>query len=409
MVSTFYPPHIGGIEYHVENLSKELVKKGHKVTVLTSALSEMPLSTMSPHGIEIIRVKTCFPFAKIYPPIGNQGFVLNFDYVLKKLINSRNIDIVHAHGHHYYMTWKTICAAKKIGVPVVLTLHGLDTLSRCNPVAKIGEKIFNRTIFRQELKYVSALIGLTPRITENAKKYGFVAKGSFSIPNGVNLSVFDSNIEKKFLYRQKYGLDLSKTIVLFIGRFSQVKGVCELAEAAKKVVRKNDQVFFIFVGGGPLASELRKALKPISAYSKIFDWTPENVIHEFYIASNIFVLPSKSEALPLTVLEAMAARLKIVATNVGGIPEILQNYPYKTSINKCRPDEISNAILRATEERVSTFNNQQLIKKGYMDEFNWEKISQQVEKIYELSCPGQMKIGVLPELFSMHVPTPQKR
>jgi glycosyltransferase involved in cell wall biosynthesis len=397
MVSTFYPPHIGGIEYHVENLSRELAKRGHEVTVLTSALSKLPSFTRSSEGIEVIRVKTYFPLRRIYPPVSNQGFVLNVESKINEILNLKKIDILHAHGHHYYLTWRALNAAEKFGTSAILTLHGLDSLNRCNPLAKIGEEIFNRTIFRSELKKVSAVIGLTPHITDYAKKYGVSSKNCFSIPNGVNYSLFSSNIGKKIEYRKKYGIDLSKTVILFRGRFSQVKGVCELAEAARKVVEENNQAFFIFVGGGPLLPELQKSLKPISANSKIFEWMPQDNIQELYIASNIFILPSKSEALPLTILEAMAARLNIIATPVGGIPEILRNYPYKTLINNCFPAEISNAIISEINKGNITLFNQGLIKQGYMDDYDWTKITLKLERIYERIYKEKLKIGILPE------------
>jgi glycosyltransferase involved in cell wall biosynthesis len=397
MVSTFYPPHIGGIEYHVENLSRELVKRGHQITVLTSALSNLPSNALSPEGIEVIRVKAYFPIGRIYPPVSNQGFILNVGSTISKILKEKNIDVMHAHGHHYYLTWRAISAAKKFGVPSILTLHGLDALRCCNLIAKIGEEIFNRTIFRRELKNITSLIGLTPHITDYAKKYGFLSKNCFSIPNGVNYAIYSSNIQKKIIYRQKYKIGLDKTVILFRGRFSQIKGVCELAEAAKQVVQKNQEAYFIFVGGGPLFSELTKALKPIRAQSKIFDWTPENIIHELYIASNIFVLPSKSEALPLTILEAMAAQLNIIATPVGGIPEILQNYPFKTIINNGSSSEISKAVLSTINENKRTAFDQQLINLGYMDEFDWEKIATNVERIYQEACCNYLELGVLPE------------
>ncbi len=345
-------------------------------------------------GVKVVRVKAYFPLKSIYRPVGNQGFVLNVADMIREVIEEKQIDVVHCHGHHYYLTWRTISAAKKLGVPVILTLHGLDALSRCNTIARLGEEIFNRTIFRRELNNLAAVIGLTPHITDYAKKYGILSKKCFSIPNGVDYPVFCANIQKKIIYRQKYGIDLEKTVILFRGRFSQVKGVCELAEAAKQVVEKNHQAFFVFVGDGPLASELTKALQPIRANSKIIGWTPKEKIHELYIASNMFILPSKSEALPLTILEAMAARLNIVATSVGGVPEILDGYPNKTIINDGSPAEISKAILEALRRGNEVSFNEQFIKHG-MDNFNWEKIAGQVERIYKHVCCSDLELGLL--------------
>jgi glycosyltransferase involved in cell wall biosynthesis len=396
MVSTFYPPHIGGIEHHVENLSRELVKKGHNVTILTSALSKFPSTTLSNDNITIVRIKAYFPFKSIYSPVSNQGFLLNIKGILKEIITEKKIDIVHAHGHHYYLTWRTISAADKLGIPVILTLHGLNTLNRCNVFAKKAEGIFNQTIFRSELRKVNAVIGLTPHITDCVRKYNFASKNCYTVPNGVNFKLYDQNINETIRYREKYGIDSDKIVILFIGRFAQIKGIIELAEAAKDVVKKKKHVFFVFVGGGPLSSLLTKTLKSIEANSKVIGWIPQEKIYELYIASNVFVLPSKSEALPLTILEAMAARLKIIAASVGGVPEILKNYPQKIMIKNGTTSEISNAILNTLKGvNEVAINAGQPIDRSYMESFDWEKIACKVERIYQATRHDNIKFGVL--------------
>ncbi|HTY74032.1 MAG TPA: glycosyltransferase family 4 protein, partial [Candidatus Nanoarchaeia archaeon] len=164
MTTTFYPPHVGGIEYHVQNLSKELAKKGHAITVLTSTLPGQRFSTYEKDSdeIEIIRLKTIFPRSWPYPSVGSQGFALNVGSVIKKIAREKNIDVIHAHGHHYYFTWRTLKAAKSERLPSVLTIHGLNALNPTDPLAEIGEEIFNRIIFRTELDNATSTIGLTP-------------------------------------------------------------------------------------------------------------------------------------------------------------------------------------------------------------------------------------------------------
>ncbi len=284
MVSPFYPPHAGGIEYHVENLSSELQEKGHRVAVLTSTVSEqeLPSVTTSTNGIDIIKVKTYFPFKSIYPPIANQGFTINLHDLIIRLIKERQIEIVHVHGHHYYLTWRAIAAAKKCAIPCILTLHGLKALNRCNAMARVGEEAFNQTIFRNELRNLDGIIGLTPNITDYVKKYS-VEPNCFTVPNGVNFKLYTNNVTKKIEFRRKYGIGLDKIVILFIGRFTQVKGIVELGEAARTVIKKDNRAFFIFVGGGQLSSTLTKILNTVKTNSKVISWTPQEKIHELIL------------------------------------------------------------------------------------------------------------------------------
>ncbi len=384
MVTTFYPPHVGGIEYHVENLSKQLVKRGHNITVLTSMLPGKKQSPreLSSDGIDVFRIKTIFPTGKLYSSLSSQGITLNVKRTIERLVKEKHIDVIHVHGHHYFLTWRAISAAKRLCIPSVLTLHGLYALNPFDAKAEVAEEIFNRTIFTRELNAVAATIGLTPKITNYAKKYGPPSKQYFSIPNGVNYHIFSMNSKKRFEYRQKYNINKNQIVILFLGRFASIKRVLELAEAAKLVVKKNDRAFFLFVGGGSLTNELAKILLPLKKNYKIVGWTAANEIHELYLASDIFVLPSKSEALPLTILEAMAAKLHIVATPVGGIPEVLQDYPSKTFINKPTSSNICSTLLNVIEQGYGSAIEQPC-ELTYMKNFDWDIISYKVEKVYQ--------------------------
>lgn len=388
MITTFYPPHIGGVEYHVQTLSDHLAKRGHKLAVLTSMLPErnMCYSNKVPSGVDIFRLKTIFPPSWPYPALSSQGFTLDAGKTIKRIVTKHRIDLIHAHGHHYFLSWKAIDVAKDLGLPSVLTLHGLHALSPANGLANIVEEIFNHTVFRQELTKVSAIIGLTPKITDYARKYGPSSKNYFTIPNGVDQRIFGSNRKSRVNYRKKYGIDQNSIVVLFRGRFATVKGVLELAEASKLVAKRNSRAYFLFVGGGSLLNKLAEILAPIEQNCKIIGWSPANDIHELYIASDIFILPSKSEALPLTILEAMAARLHIVATPVGGIPEVLQMYPHKNFIEKLHPSEICNSILGAIAALEKRTLEPQPEQYECLKKFDWQKVACQVEDVYQSAC-----------------------
>jgi D-inositol-3-phosphate glycosyltransferase len=385
MVTPFYPPHIGGIEYHVQNLSKNLIKNGHSVVVLTSMPSDMQLKPYekTSENMEIFRLTTIFPKGQPYLALASQGITLKNQVTIRRIVERRNIDIIHVHGHHYFINWRAIDISKTLKKPSVLTLHGLYALNPSDSLAEIGEEIFNYTIFKRELHNVKAVIGLTSVITMYAKKYGPKVNKYFTIPNGIDYTNFTSNYCNKSNYREKYGIRDDQIVVLFRGRFASVKGVIELAAAANLVLKRKANIVFYFVGGGPLINELIDALKPLGVNARILTWLPFNEIHELYIASDIFILPSKSEALPITILEAMAAQLPIIATQTGGIPEVLRKYPKKILIMKPVPSEICNAIIAMIEQKgQKKFALENISEYLYL--YNWSRIATQVENVYRI-------------------------
>lgn len=383
MITTFFPPHVGGIEYHVLNLSKHLANKGHRITILTSLLPKIKLGSHKMlDGIEIVRIKTFFLPRWPYRSLSSVGVAFNAEKTMVGLVKEKDVDVIHAHGHHYPLTWSAINIAHKLSLPSVLTLHGMYALNPTNLLARAMEEIFNLTVFRRELKKANAVIGLTPTITDFARRYGSSSNTYFTIPNGVDIEVFQENSKNKQYFREKYGVPERKVVILFRGRFSSVKGVLELAEAARVLAKKYNEMFFLFVGDGPLCVKLKQTLKSIKASSKIIGWTPVSEIPELYIASDIYVLPSKWEALPITLIEAMTSFLHIVAMPVGGIPDVIANYPWKTYIEGFSPSH----IVKALETSLHAIYNKES-GSGYVDitRYDWGRISGEIEDVYRNS------------------------
>ena len=215
-----------------------------------------------------------------------------------------------------------------------------------------------------------------------AKNYGPKEAKYYEIPNGIDLDSYERNLHKKAEYRDKYGLPKDKTIVLFIGRFTHVKGVLEAAYAAKQTIKSRPNMFFLFVGNGPLKRDIENILNGVKNI-KILDWIPMEAVHELYIASDIYFLPSKWEALPITLMEAMAARLYIVSTPVGGIPDVLTNYPLKTFIYSLDLKLIVKALNEASR-KICIKNGMVNNRVGaYIAQFDWRNIVYKIEQVYK--------------------------
>ena len=109
------------------------------------------------------------------------------------------------------------------------------------------------------------------------------------------------------------------------------------------------------VGQGKLENKIRSVVQGLKGI-QILDWQPAESIHEIYIAADLFILPSKFEALPLTILEAMAADLHIIYSNVGGVNDILQGYTKKNMLKSIAPEEISRACITLYDNGILTIS-----------------------------------------------------
>jgi glycosyltransferase involved in cell wall biosynthesis len=233
MATTFFPPHVGGVEYHALNLSKHLAIRGHRITVLTSALKEVLSDSQNElsKNIEVVELKTCFLPARPYPSMSSVGIAIGTQERIKELIREKDITVVHAHGHHYPLSWASIKAAETMHIPSVLTLHGLYALDPTKRFGRSLEEIFNMVFFSRMLEKSTSVIGLTRTITEYAKKYAKHAQKTdnkfYTIPNGVDVENFLKAKPLKRVYRKKYGIPENAIVFLFCGRFTEAKGVLE--------------------------------------------------------------------------------------------------------------------------------------------------------------------------------------
>jgi len=379
-VTPFFPPDVGGISDMVLNLNINLIKMGHSVSVITPKHvgDNITKPEIFPH--KIFEINSIFLRGWPYSPLRSISFPIDFGLRIKSIMKKGNFDIVHVHAQHFPISWFAICAAHKLGIPCVLTSHGMWAL---NPNVMGGktriEDCFNKLVYSKLLKKTKAVIGLTNEIRDFAKHVGKKNIKYFTISNGANTTIYRDNIKRKKEFREEYHLGKESIIILFRGRFEEVKGVIEFAKAAKDIVR-NNQVEVVIVGGGSLENKVKSIIKGIERIH-LFPWQPVQDIHKLNIASDIFVLPSKFEGVPLTMIEVMNAGLHVVYTPVGGIPEFIEGYSRKTLLNNGSSEEIQNVLTKIIPHYSSTDGIDESL--NYARKFDWYNLAQETIKVYD--------------------------
>ena len=138
----------------------------------------------------------------------------------------------------------------------------------------------------------------------------------------------------------------------------------------------------------PLRGEVERVAELQRNLVRMFKWIRGSEMHKLYALSDIFVLPSRSEGQPLTLLEAMASQLYIVSTPVGGIPDTLREYEYKTYISHCSTAEISAGILEALEA-ISKGKSIDSKSVSYAERFDWSHVTREIEGVYSHLLKGR--------------------
>lgn len=295
-------PKWGGIQRMTYDIGQQLIKNGHQVDVIATKPKNLD-EYEDMDGINIHRIYT--KFSKI--PLMN--IPMNVHYIVKK-IKEINPDVVHVQGLTKCLP--AIICKKKLDIPFVLHAHGKDVYNRThieNVIAKIG------------LKKADEIIALTDEMKE--KLQALVKCEPVVIGNGIDYFRFNNKIKKK--------IDKQTVKILYVGRLEPVKNVESLIKAMRWVKFPRKELYII--GDGSEKDRLKDVINEnqndigigekvnINMLGNLSDEKTQKYMDE----CEVFVLPSDKEGQGIVLLEAMANGMPIVASNVNGVPSIIED------------------------------------------------------------------------------------
>ena len=175
-------------------------------------------------------------------------------------------------------------------------------------------------------------------------------------------------------------------IILFLGFITELKGVFDIPDIAKKIIERNRNVKFVLAGSGEI--EKLQAIveeKGISQYFSFPGWVKKERKEKLLQEADLFFLPSYTEGMPMSILEAMGYGLPIVATNVGGIPQLVENGKNGYMVEPGKIDDFAKVILELTGNDELIYRmGKESIEKAY-EKYSLEKHLEKVCKLYEKS------------------------
>lgn len=375
LVTHFFPPHMGGIEKVSYEQSKRLTKSGYQVDILTSKIKGQ--NEYSGKGIRILHFSAVNIAERIgvpYPIPSIQAYK-TFANVIKKC------DLVHAHGHVYMSSYLAGKVAKKYKKPFILTQHNtfIDYRSGLN----ILEYLNDLTIGKAVLKDANRIVVVSNKTREYVHKLGADKSKTSVIYNGVDVDNFHPANKKES--RGKLDLPKNQKIILSVRRLVYKNGLDTLIESVPHVARNHPDVLFVVAGKGPSKKLIEERIKELEIEEniKLAGFVPDELLPVYYAAADYFVLPSSSgEGLPLVLLEAMACKLPVIATIVGGTPEIIEHMKNGVLVPPRNPEALAKTMseLLSKEERGVTIGEE--ARRTVENRFTWEKNVFQLQRIY---------------------------
>jgi L-malate glycosyltransferase len=240
---------------------------------------------------------------------------------LVRILREQRIDLVHT--HRYKDTVLGLIAARIAGVPyAVRTMHGLAEPMRAWAHLKFGlyealEKVALHCCADQ-------VIAVSQDMARILRRSGYPVDRITHIHNGINVGAVRP-LRARQEVRRELGVDPETYLIGAVGRLSPVKGHANFLRAARLVLHKQPRAKFLIVGDGPLSAELRAMATELRIDGACIFAGHRTDVHDLLPAMDVFVLPSLSEGIPMALLEAMALGTPVVATAVGGVPEVVKH------------------------------------------------------------------------------------
>ena len=380
--SDTYTPDINGVATSTKILKDELINHGHEVLVVTSELPSESDYEDDPND-NILRV----PGLEIQALYGYRACNI-YSFKGMKEIKSMNIEVIHVQTEFGIGIFGRI-VGEALNIPVVYTYHTMwaDYSHYVNPINSTAiDGLIKKAITRISKFYgdkSAELIVPSIKTKEALEKYG-LHKNMHIIPTGLELDKFDpKNKDDKLInqIKEKYGIK-DQFIVTFLGRIAKEKSIDVLIDAMKEIVKENDNILCLIVGGGPYLDELKELVKDdqIEKYIIFTGSKPSQEVPSYYHLSNVFVSASVTETQGLTYIEAMAS----------GIPAVAR---YDQNLENVIIDGVNGYFFKETNELVSILLNMmnsdcsKMAREAYLHamKFSSEVFYEKVIDVYKLA------------------------
>ncbi len=381
-INAFLPARgFGGTVTTVHEVAKRLAKRGHHITIATtdmvSSSSRKPNLKRSEwiDGILVKRFPVRFRFHQYY-----------FTPKMLRELRGEKSTIVHGNGARNFQSDLGSLYAHYTDTPFILSGYGSllyygigDTLSKA---------LYDGLTLKLLIKKANLFIGVSRIECKAAVSYGIAQEKIRLIQSGTDLTEFSNSCPEELI--EKYDLKRfnSDNIILFVGRITPIKGLDFLFESLSKLLQDQrfKNVLFLIIGEDQQYWEYLQSIKPYNEIKSHLVWisnpSRQDIINAYSLA-DILVLPSLFEHSPIVIHEAGACKLPVIATKVGGIPDIIANGKNGLLVEYGDITQLVSQIkLLLTNKEIKKRMGQALYEQT-KKKYSWDIVAQNHETLYK--------------------------
>jgi len=382
MLTWEFPPRIvGGIGRHCFGLAKTLAKEGHDVHVVTLDFPGA-LAYEEIHGAKIYRTSI---------DLGNPDFItwtFLFNHFMEKKVatlgRKTEFDIIHIHD---WLTAPVGIASKHyLKRPLVSTIHSTE-IGRARGLHNPDSYLING------LEWWATYESERVIVTSNSMKYELESQFRLPgekidvIPNAIDGEKYNEEVNHDIV-KNRYGIAPHERIVLFIGRLVPQKGVEYLIRAMPQIVGQHRNVKFVFTGDGWTRDHLVRLAASNGCWDKVrfVGFVSDSELIDLTLCADVLVIPSIYEPFGIVALEGMAAGVPVVASNVGGLAEVVEHDRTGVLVYPENPGSIAWGVNKVLSDYGYSRWLIQNAKRKIEELYGWEAVAKRTAEVYKKSC-----------------------
>jgi glycosyltransferase involved in cell wall biosynthesis len=377
---------------YVHDINRHLVRRGHSVTVVTPGDPSLSREDTF-DGVRIVRFPLNLPADLTYGRVAQSrvswlgrfarvAVMANYLEAQHRAIMAEArespTDVIHAH-------WAiptgpaAVMAARKLGVPSVITMHGGDVYVNPEQGYDFPTRWYVRPALRWTLRHAGALTAITEDCRQHALRAGAPDDHIRLVFNGTDLRRFSPGVNGS-----APDLQFGPNMIFACRQLFPRKGIRFLLEAAAQLKPRFPDLKVVLAGDGFERPELARLAADLGIDSDVtfLGWVPNADLPPYYRAAAVSVIPSLEEGFGIPAAEAMGCEVAVVASNAGGLPEVVEHGVTGLVVRRGDSGALAQAIGSLLADPARRREMGQAGRKRALRLFDWDRTAEQFEQLY---------------------------
>ena len=303
--------------------------------------------------------------------------ILRVIWALFRVFRQQQFDLLHAHG--YYADICALPIARVRRIPALSTCHGF-----INTDWKLQ---LNNRLDLWALRLCSRILVVSDEIRNGLEKRGIKKERICVITNAVPIPpLMNQNDKGHRCFRQQHGFSSEDFVFVYVGRLSEEKGLCFLLEAFAGLIRDSVSARLVLIGDGPQRELLEQRVAELDLERQVSLVGFQSQVSPWLAIADCFVLSSLTEGTPMALLEAMAAGVPVVATEVGGVPDVITSGVNGLLVPCANADALRNGMSRIIDHPELRDKYRCEARKTVESRYSVQPWCQKILQIYQDLC-----------------------